>query len=166
MTEPQDNQVSSSPDTGVASLKFSLPEVVGLDVYVVELADGSRVMPDPILVGRNAEKPETWMAKRGAMVESDGGARVVMFNGSRQSVDSKTHQLSILYFDRTTYDLEATPYKNEIRYREARERTGIDYCRSSRLVDFLIEECAGADRKSKKRCRTSEIERPFRRPTT
>ena len=44
MTEPQGKQESSSPATAVPSLKFQLPEMQELDVYVVELADGSRVV--------------------------------------------------------------------------------------------------------------------------
>lgn len=92
-------------------------------VYVRERAPDGQLLGILVHDERNPNGPETWMAKRGAMVETDTGARVVMFNGSRQSVDSKTHQLSFLDFDRYTYDLEGTKRKDEIRYREARERT-------------------------------------------
>ncbi len=45
-----------------------------------------------------------------------------MFNGNRQQVDKTTNQLSILYFERYTFDLDTSKAAQPIRYREARER--------------------------------------------
>ncbi|MDP7668525.1 MAG: LPS export ABC transporter permease LptF [Rhodospirillales bacterium] len=71
---------------------------------------------------RDDEKPSTIMASRGALVQSDGKVRVVMFDGNRQEVDKATNKLSILYFDRYTLDLQNVRNEPSVRYREARER--------------------------------------------
>ena len=71
---------------------------------------------------RNADKPITYIAERGAMVKTAGGARVLMFEGLRQEVDKKTNKLSTLYFDRYSFDLGGVTPKPSERYREARER--------------------------------------------
>jgi len=48
---------------------------------------------------------------------------VVMFNGSRQDFDKETKQLTILYFDRYVFELDAPTTTNQQRHREPRERT-------------------------------------------
>jgi lipopolysaccharide export system permease protein len=68
------------------------------------------------------KNPFTLMAARGALVESEAGARVVMFKGNRQTVDNKTNQLSILYFDRYAFDLGKKVGNSKDRHREPRER--------------------------------------------
>ncbi len=67
-------------------------------------------------------RPETIMAERGALVETDQGPRVVMYNGNRQVVDAN-ERLSILYFDRYVFEIPATTESFSNRYREPRERT-------------------------------------------
>ena len=94
----------------------------GVTVYVRERSADGQLVGIMVHDARDEEKVYTWLAERGAMVETDSGSRVVMFNGSRQTVDKKTHQLSILYFDRSTYDMEPNQARDEIRFREARER--------------------------------------------
>lgn len=68
-------------------------------------------------------KPYSLMAERGGLVQTDEGARVVMFNGNRQEVDKATNQLSILYFDRYTHDLRSKAQGPAERNRGGRERT-------------------------------------------
>lgn len=68
-----------------------------------------------------SELPFTLMAERGALLDSERGARVVLFDGNRQEIDPKTKKLSILYFDRWVYDL-GVGGPAQTRYREARER--------------------------------------------
>jgi lipopolysaccharide export system permease protein len=57
------------------------------------------------------------------MVNSDEGSRIILFDGNRQEVDILTHQLSVLYFDRYTFDIEPSQGTPEERFREPRERT-------------------------------------------
>ena len=75
---------------------------------------------------RKKNKPSTIMAERGAVVDSEGYARVVMFDGNRQEIDKKTKNLSILYFDKYVFDLENKKTDGGIRYREARERMPLE----------------------------------------
>ncbi len=75
---------------------------------------------------RNKAEPVTLIAERGALVEGKGGKvgnRVVMFKGNRQSVDPKTKQMSILYFDRYVFDMGGGKPVTTVRYREAREQS-------------------------------------------
>ncbi len=94
-----------------------------ITVYIRERSPDGQLHGILVHDGRDEKKPYTLLAERGAMLESEEGSRVVMYNGNRQEVDPVTHQFSILYFDR--YIFEITP-KSEIidsRFREARERT-------------------------------------------
>ncbi len=72
---------------------------------------------------RNKAAPVTLIAERGALVEGKGGNRVVMFKGNRQSIDPKTKQMSILYFDRYVFDMGGGKPVTAVRYREAREQS-------------------------------------------
>ncbi len=92
-------------------------------VYVRERTGDGQLLGIMVYDGRNSEKPYSLLAERGAFIEGDNVSRVVMFKGSRQEVDSKTHQLSILYFDRYIFDMVAPSSVGIARYREARERS-------------------------------------------
>ncbi len=50
-------------------------------------------------------KPITFVAERGAIVEAEGGPRMLMVNGSRQQRDTETDKLSVLTFEKYTLDL-------------------------------------------------------------
>ena len=92
-------------------------------VYVRERSKDGQLHGILVHDGRNAEKPSTVMASRGALVESGGSSRVIMFEGNRQERDRKTNKFSILYFDRYTIELEISKDQAAVRYREPRERT-------------------------------------------
>ena len=95
----------------------------GITVYVRERTKDGQLLGILVHDQRSEKNPFTILAERGALVESKEGSRVVMFNGNRQSVDPKTHQMSILYFDRNIYELDPPKTVGDIRYRGARERT-------------------------------------------
>jgi len=100
--------------------------IAGVTVYVRERSKDGQLLGILAHDKRNPKKIETWMASKGAMVESEDGPRVVMFDGNRQAVDSETNQLSILYFDQGVLDLKdlgANTQATKQRYREARERS-------------------------------------------
>ncbi len=95
----------------------------GITVYVRERTKDGQLLGILVHDQRSEKNPFTILAERGALVESKDGSRVVMFNGNRQSIDPKTHQMSILYFDRNIYELDPPKTVGDIRYRGARERT-------------------------------------------
>jgi lipopolysaccharide export system permease protein len=72
---------------------------------------------------RDPEKESTIIAERGAVADTPTGPRVLMFDGSRQELNPKTKKLSILYFDRYSFDLGGSAAKPEDRFREPRERS-------------------------------------------
>jgi lipopolysaccharide export system permease protein len=94
----------------------------GITVYVRQRTSDGKLLGILVHDQRDTDHPFTLMAAKGAMVDTDGGARVVMFNGNRQAVDKQTNKLSILYFDRYVFDLTTTRETIEDRYREPRER--------------------------------------------
>lgn len=94
----------------------------GLTVFVrARTADGQL---RGILVhdSRVADRPITAMAETGAIVQSPDGPRVIMRNGNRQEVSKDTGRLSLLYFDRYTFDISSTREAIESRWLEPRER--------------------------------------------
>ena len=95
----------------------------GVTVYVRERSKDGQLHGILVYLNRDGEKPHTFMAERGAMVETEDTTRVVMFNGNRHEVDEQTKQMSILYFDRSTLDFDVAKNRDPDRYREARERT-------------------------------------------
>jgi lipopolysaccharide export system permease protein len=72
---------------------------------------------------RDPEKESTIIAERGAVADTATGPRVLMFDGSRQELNLKTNKLSILYFDRYSFDLGGASQKPDDRFREPRERS-------------------------------------------
>ena len=68
------------------------------------------------------DTPVTILAKRGLLTKNTNGARVTVFEGNRQEIQTKNNNLSILYFDRYTIDLSGITPKPSSRFREARER--------------------------------------------
>jgi lipopolysaccharide export system permease protein len=99
------------------------PVTDGITVYVRQRTNEGQLLGLLVHDQRDKDNPYTLMAAKGAMVDTDEGARVIMFNGNRQSVDKKTNKMSILYFDRYVFDLASTGKTITDRYREPRERS-------------------------------------------
>jgi len=99
------------------------PLTADITVYVRERAKDGQLRGVLVHDNRDREKPTTYMAERGALVEGGGGPRLVLFDGNRQEMDRKTGRLSLLYFDRSAFDLDDVLETSETRYREASERT-------------------------------------------
>lgn len=79
----------------------------GLTVYVRD-APSAEVMHGLFVHdARDKEDQVTFNAQRGALAQTDEGARLVMFDGVAQRVDPKTGELSLLRFETFTYDLSA-----------------------------------------------------------
>jgi lipopolysaccharide export system permease protein len=54
---------------------------------------------------RDAEARVTYTAQRAALVRTDGGPRLVMFDGAAQRLEREGGSLSVLRFDKLVYDL-------------------------------------------------------------
>jgi lipopolysaccharide export system permease protein len=75
---------------------------------------------------RDGNKVVTLIAERGAFVDTDAGARVLMQNGTRQQYDRTGGKLSVLSFERYTLDLEELRDAPGVREREPSERDLLD----------------------------------------
>jgi lipopolysaccharide export system permease protein len=93
-----------------------------ITVYVRERSPDGQLHGILVHDERNPKAPITWMAERGALVDSANGPRVVMYNGNRQTVGTND-KLSILYFDRNVFDVPTSNQSISDRFREPRERS-------------------------------------------
>ena len=98
------------------------PVVAGVTVFIRERSEGGELYGLIIHDERKPEKPVTIMAEQGAIVSSENGPRVLMVNGNRQEVRADDGRLSLLYFDRYTFDLSALNKSDLNLWREPRER--------------------------------------------
>ncbi|NQU61434.1 MAG: LPS export ABC transporter permease LptF [Rhodospirillales bacterium] len=98
------------------------PVAKGITVYVRQRTKDGQLLGVLVHDQRDKLHPFTLMASKGAMVNTEEGARVLMSNGNRQSVDKTTNKLSILYFDRYVFDLATDRSSVSERFREPRER--------------------------------------------
>ncbi len=98
------------------------PVIDGVTVFIRERSESGQLFGIIIHDERIPEKPITMMAEQGAIVTSDQGPRVLMVNGNRQEVRQDDGRLSLLYFDRYTFDLSALNKTEVDLWREPRER--------------------------------------------
>lgn len=98
------------------------PVIDGVTVFIRERSKDGQLYGIIIHDERISEKPVTMMAEQGAIVSSDKGPRVLMVNGNRQEVREDDGRLSLLYFDRYTFDLSALNKTEIDLWREPEER--------------------------------------------
>ncbi len=94
----------------------------GITVYVRDRTPQGELLGILVHDTRDLENPVTMMAERGALVRSDDGPRVVMFNGNRQQRDPGNGRVSLLYFDQYTVELAQLKETELTRWREPKER--------------------------------------------
>jgi lipopolysaccharide export system permease protein len=94
----------------------------GITVFVHKRGSDQELRGIMLHDNRNREKPQTWLAERGALVSTKSGPRAVLVNGNRQQVDRQQGKFSMLFFDQTTLDVGGSPGKKDVRWREPRER--------------------------------------------
>ena len=98
------------------------PVTDGITVFVRERSEDGELYGIIVHDERKPETPVTMMAERGAIVSSETGPRVLMVNGNRQEVKADDGRLSLLYFDRYTFDLKNIQDEITQYWREPRER--------------------------------------------
>ena len=96
--------------------------VEGITVFVRERNKTGELSGIIVHDERKPEKPITIMAEKGAIIAGDHGPRVLMINGNRQEVSSGDGRLSLLYFERYTFDLQDINETTINVWREPRER--------------------------------------------
>jgi len=106
-----------------------------ITVYVRERSPDGELRGILVHDNRNAEKPVTMMAERGALVSSEAGPRVVMLNGNRQEIERGSGRLSLLYFDSYTVEIAKLQDGLQGRWREPKERFLSELLRPSDSLD-------------------------------
>ncbi|MEI6985418.1 MAG: LptF/LptG family permease, partial [Rhodospirillaceae bacterium] len=94
----------------------------GLTVYLRKRQENGEMQGLLVHDTRQPGKDITVMAQRGAMIDSAGGIKVIMIDGLRQEVESKTSNLSELYFDRYLVDFQVAEELPTDRQPDPRER--------------------------------------------
>jgi len=94
----------------------------GLTVYVRARSEDGELQGILIHDEREPDQPVSMMAERGALVSTDQGPRFVLLHGNRQLMDHDDGNLSVLYFDRYSFDIDSPGASGDNRLREAQER--------------------------------------------
>lgn len=101
--------------------EFNTP-VPGLTVYVRERLPNGEMLGLLVHDNREAQRPITMMAERGALIHTPQGPRFVLVNGNRQQIEQDREHLSLLYFDSYTLDLDAFTKNDGEGWRQPSER--------------------------------------------
>ena len=104
--------------------EFTNP-VRGLTVYVRERSPDGLIRGILVHDNRVPKRPSTYMAETGALIRTDAGPRLVMYNGNIQRSGTSSggdDSLTLLYFDKYSYDLTQYMTGQQDKYFEARER--------------------------------------------
>lgn len=84
--------------------EFAVP-MRGLTVFVRELSGSGELRGILVHDNRVADSPVTYTAERGLLVRSDDSAQLIMGSGTIQSWDAGDQNLSLIAFERYTFDL-------------------------------------------------------------
>lgn len=95
----------------------------GLTVYVRTRDRDGTLRGILVHDARDRANPATVLAEQGSLSVTASGPRVTLLTGSRQEVDRATGRLRVLWFAENTIDLARAQGPEEVRYRDARERT-------------------------------------------
>ncbi len=79
----------------------------GITVYVRETGRDGQMVGLFVQDDRDEGGRVTYTAQRAALVRTDAGPRLVMFDGAAQQVTAGDKDLSVLTFDKLVYDLDA-----------------------------------------------------------
>ncbi|MFQ5958364.1 MAG: LPS export ABC transporter permease LptF [Alphaproteobacteria bacterium] len=93
-----------------------------LTVYVRARQSTGELLGILVHDNRDPDLPVTMMAERGALVAGADGPRFFLVNGNRQEMKREGRKLSLLYFDRYSFDLSNVVENDGPRWREPRER--------------------------------------------
>ena len=113
--------------------------MAGVTVYIRKRSTDAQLFGILAHDQRNSKNAETWMASKGAFIQTKNGAKFVMFNGNRQTIDPITKKISILYFDQGILNLSQlgdNASNPAWRHREARERPLKDLLNAKELADI------------------------------
>jgi lipopolysaccharide export system permease protein len=104
----KDKVVDIRADIGAALLnegEFNTP-ADGLTVFIRELNSDGTIRGVMVHDNRNKRTPITYLAVRGQLAQTPGGARLIMFDGTVEESGHSGGQLTVLKFQRDVFDLD------------------------------------------------------------
>jgi len=104
----KDKVVDIRADIGAALLnegEFNTP-ASGLTVFIRELNSDGTIKGVMVHDNRNKKTPVTYLAVRGQLAQTPGGARLIMFDGTVEQSSHAGGQLTVLHFQRDVFDLD------------------------------------------------------------
>jgi lipopolysaccharide export system permease protein len=104
----KDKVLDIRADLGAAILaegQFNTP-TQGLTVFIRELAPDGRIHGIMVHDNRNVRRPTTYLAESGVLAQTNGGGRLIMIDGTIEKASKGGSQLSMLKFQRYTFDLD------------------------------------------------------------
>lgn len=100
---------------------FTTP-LPGLTVYIKQSARSGELTGILVHDSRDETKPITYMAAKGVLARTPEGPRLVMYDGNIQRSEQGGAQISVLDFEKYTFDLSAFEKPRSEQVREASER--------------------------------------------
>jgi lipopolysaccharide export system permease protein len=115
----EDKVLDIRADVGAALLnegEFNTP-AKGLTVFIRALNSDGQINGVLVHDNRNAARPTTYLAERGVLAQTRGGARLIMFDGTVEQSAARGAQLSVLKFKSYVFDLDqfASPRATPLR---------------------------------------------------
>jgi lipopolysaccharide export system permease protein len=95
----------------------------GLTVYLRKRLENGEMQGLLVHDTRQPGKDISILAQRGVMADSPGGIKVIMLDGLRQEVETRTGKMSELYFDRYLVDFQVADERPQDRQADPRERS-------------------------------------------
>ncbi len=111
-------------DIGAAILRegaFTTPSD-GLTVFIRELAPNGEIRGILVHDNRQPQRPLTYLAESGVLVQSPEGARLIMQNGNIEQGEGRGARLSVLGFERYVFDLDQYAGPQRASDRDTNER--------------------------------------------
>ncbi len=93
----------------------------GITFYIREIAPTQELLEVFLSDARNPEQRVTYSALRAVLLRSESGPKLVMFEGTAQTLDRATGRLTVTRFDDFTYDLGAFLTRKPVAGRTAKE---------------------------------------------
>lgn len=117
---------------------FSSP-IKGLTVFIKERDKIGNFKGILIHDARDKNKKISIIAEQGKIISTNQGARFSLINGNRQEITKNTN-VSILYFDQYTLNIENYKKNSSKRFREANERNLYELFNPDKNIDELYKK--------------------------
>ncbi len=116
--------VDISADIGAALLnagEFQTP-AKGLTVFIHQMGSNGQISGILVHDNRDAQRPITYIAQRGVMAQTQGGNRLIMYDGTVEQSAAGGAQLSVLTFKNYSFNLDQFSGPARITLRKTNER--------------------------------------------